>query len=518
MICRKCGEVLEDGTEVCPKCGASQLETPVENTDAEQTAQTPAEEPVKETEHTAEAENTLEEKAEKAAPAADNQPQPPINGKKLAMIICAVILVVAVTVALIWAVTRPSDQETDPTDVVSTGETTQETQDGTAPQADATAPTLGEPTPEQIEENPILGRKTYTAEDTGLLEKSAITMENMTVSNREFSIWYWQTFYDLSNSLGYYAAMYGLDPNAPLDQQPCPMSDVPMTWEQFLLEQTILNWKSYAALTAEAEKAGMTLTEEEQKTLDTMEESLSSTAQQYGFASAEEMLRNDFGSTVTLDDYKAFIRTMMMGNHYYTHMQEKLMPSQEDVKKYYEENAEDLNQQGILQDGKPYSVSVRHILVSPEGDPAGEEGAYSKEQMDAARAEAQELLDAWKAGEATEESFAALATEKTDDPGSASNGGLYEDFTMGKMVKPFEDWSFDTARKQGDTELVETDFGIHVMYFVSASETENWYQKTQTQLLNELLQDGMEELTDKYQCDVNYQDLHLAALKKSVAE
>lgn len=509
MICRVCGEVLEDGTEICPKCGASQTETPVENTEAEQ------ETPVEETENE---ENTPVEEAESTPvqEEQENKPQQPINGKKLAMVICAVVLVVAVTVALIWAVTRSSDQAQDPSEEATVTATQAET--GSETENAATAPTLGEPTQEQIEEHPVLGRKTYTAEDAALLEKEAITMGDMTVSNRQFSIWYWQTFYDLSNSMGYYAAMYGLDANAPLDKQVCPMTDVPMSWEQFLLEQTILNWKSYAALATEAEKAGLTLTKEEQENLDGMEETLNSTAQQYGFASAEEMLRNDFGSTVTLEDYKVFIRTMMMGNHYYTDMQEKMMPSDEDVDKYYKDHEEDLTSQGILQDGKPYSVTVRHILISPEGDPTGEDGAYSQEQIDAVRAEAQEILDAWKAGEATEESFAALATEKTDDPGSASNGGLYEDFTMGKMIKPFEDWSFDTARKQGDTDLVETDYGVHVMYFVSASEMENWYQKTQSLMLNEILQDAMEELTEKYQYDVHYADLYLAEIKKNAAE
>jgi hypothetical protein len=115
--------------------------------------------------------------------------------------------------------------------------------------------------------------------------------------------------------------------------------------------------------------------------------------------------------------------------------------------------------------------NVRHILVSFEGGTTDETGytVYSDEEKAAAKAGAQEILDAWMAGEATEDSFAALATEKTTDTGSAANGGLYEDIYPGQMVPEFEDWCFDSSRKVGDTGIVETTYGYHVMYFVGDS-------------------------------------------------
>ena len=39
------------------------------------------------------------------------------------------------------------------------------------------------------------------------------------------------------------------------------------------------------------------------------------------------------------------------------------------------------------------------------------------------------------------------------------------------MVKAFEDWCFDEARTAGDTGIVQTEYGFHVMYFVGDSET-----------------------------------------------
>ena len=37
----------------------------------------------------------------------------------------------------------------------------------------------------------------------------------------------------------------------------------------------------------------------------------------------------------------------------------------------------------------------------------------------------------------------------------------------GQMVTEFNDWCFDADRKPGDTGIIETSYGVHVMYFDS---------------------------------------------------
>ena len=118
-------------------------------------------------------------------------------------------------------------------------------------------------------------------------------------------------------------------------------------------------------------------------------------------------------------------------------------------------------------------VNVRHILVSYEGGTTDETTGtttYSDEEKAKAKTAAEEILAAFEAGEKTEEAFAALATEKTTDPGSKENGGLYENVYPGQTVTAFNDWCFDAARVSGDTAIVETEYGCHVMYFVGNSD------------------------------------------------
>lgn len=135
--------------------------------------------------------------------------------------------------------------------------------------------------------------------------------------------------------------------------------------------------------------------------------------------------------------------------------------------------------------------NVRHILVSFEGGTSDDSGniTYSAEEKAAAKATAEELLNQWKSGEATEDSFAALATEKSSDPGSTANGGLYEDIAPNQMVAAFNDWCFAEGRKAGDTGIVETEYGYHVMYFVGDSDvTYRDYQ-----IRNELTENAVSE-------------------------
>jgi len=101
------------------------------------------------------------------------------------------------------------------------------------------------------------------------------------------------------------------------------------------------------------------------------------------------------------------------------------------------------------------NVNVRHILIRTSDDVTAEE----------AKAKADELLAQYLAGEQTEEAFAQLAVENSGDS-NAAEGGLYEDVAPGDMVDSFNDWCFDEARKSGDTGVVETSYGAHVMYYV----------------------------------------------------
>ena len=119
-------------------------------------------------------------------------------------------------------------------------------------------------------------------------------------------------------------------------------------------------------------------------------------------------------------------------------------------------------------------ANVRHLLVKFEGGTTDSSGktTYSETEKNNAKVEAQRLLDSWKNSEnPTKESFIELIKAESDD-GSKDTGGLFEDISPdSSYVENFLNWSIDQSRKEGDVEIIETEYGYHIMYFDSYSET-----------------------------------------------
>ena len=171
-------------------------------------------------------------------------------------------------------------------------------------------------------------------------------------------------------------------------------------------------------------------------------------------------------------------------------------------------------------DNQDPTASVRHILAEFECSEEDEHDhtEYTEDEKAAAKAEAEELLQTWKDGEATEDTFSALATEKTDDTASSSTGGLYEDLYAGASYEEaFLDWAIDPARKVGDTGIVETSYGYHVMYFVGHSDLSYRDQMITDALTTQDMEawyDGMLETVTTTKGDTSYLNTSLVLVSE----
>ena len=132
-----------------------------------------------------------------------------------------------------------------------------------------------------------------------------------------------------------------------------------------------------------------------------------------------------------------------------------------------------------MNDNKVSTVDVRHLLVSfvHEGNnnqkDADGKVTYSQEEKDAAKAKAEKLLKDLEAmeGGKTEENFKTLVHDNTDDTGSKETGGLYENISYDQnYVEPFLNWALDEKRTAGEVDIIETEYGFHIMYFVEVNE------------------------------------------------
>ncbi len=125
------------------------------------------------------------------------------------------------------------------------------------------------------------------------------------------------------------------------------------------------------------------------------------------------------------------------------------------------------------------SVDVRHILIKFPTDSEGNTISLTDDQKQEYYDKAQSVYNEYLANP-TEENFISLAGTYNEDDGSKENGGLYEKVTKGQMVTEFNDWIFDAARKSGDTGIVGTQYGYHIMYYVNNDNEEAWAASCRT--------------------------------------
>ena len=148
-------------------------------------------------------------------------------------------------------------------------------------------------------------------------------------------------------------------------------------------------------------------------------------------------------------------------------------------------------------EGEDTETEGEDVETTGEETEGEEEAAVSETVKAETLKKAEDLLAQWQAGEATEDSFAALVKDNTDDEGSAETGGLYEDIHAGSnYVESFLNWATDAERKAGDVEIVETEYGYHIMYFVGWDEFSYRDQMIHDEMKNEELEAWYTGLTE----------------------
>lgn len=129
--------------------------------------------------------------------------------------------------------------------------------------------------------------------------------------------------------------------------------------------------------------------------------------------------------------------------------------------------------------------STGHILMAFDAYDTAEE----------AKAKADEVYAELLAGEVTKDRFEELAEKYTDD-----SGVFYDNITEGEMVEEFEAWVFDETREYGDTDIVETEFGYHIMFFTGEP---TWIAESRSAIVSEKTGNIYEGFEDKYLVSVN---------------
>lgn len=113
----------------------------------------------------------------------------------------------------------------------------------------------------------------------------------------------------------------------------------------------------------------------------------------------------------------------------------------------------------------------------------------------------EEILEEWKNGAATEDSFAELCKKYTQDTSAVENGGLFEQVTKTGMTEELSNWIFDSSRQAGDTVAITVSDSTYVLYYIGQDQPE-WKINIKNTLVSDTMSQHMQDIT----ADVTVED------------
>ena len=418
-------------------------------------------------------------------------------------------------------------------------------------------------------ENDIYYKDTYAVSDKKAVkcaDNVVAEINGHELTNGALQVYLKMQIVDFLNEYSSYMSYIGLDTSKSLSSQKCYF-DPNVNWEQYFINTAIEGWMNYQRVYDRSVEVGFTPSEALISSLDMLPADIEKLSEEEGFETTDAFIQDRFGAGTVLQDYLDYCKLMYVCSEYLS--QE---PSEEEVEAFYLENEEYFIEKEIAKENGPM-VSVRHILLQPheveeeqteetettestegteatteqtepvettvateatesteaetaentdateaaeetvpaETEAVEEESGFSAEAWADCLVRADELLAQWKAGDATEESFAALANEYSEDGGSNTNGGLYSGVTASTSFVPeFLEWCLDENRQIGDTGIIKTDYGYHIMYF-SATEP-IWQYYAAQYFMSDRADKLVEETKSLYTYEINYKNIAIPVL------
>lgn len=421
-------------------------------------------------------------------------------------------------------------------------QSTPETPDVTEPELLVTEPTVPETEPTEPpptsppdgSPDDVTCQGSYTGDTMEVVKgmKTVVaTIGDEEMNNSLLQIYYWMAV-NTYREAGHDVAP---DFTQPLDVQLCPLEGTAITWQQYFLEQALNSWHSHYAMVQRSKTEVLPLEEaygrNEKKHAENLKTKIYNLDLLYGYNTDYEIadahqayldslptlleelaeengcptpaaLASRFAGVGTNDSYLLeYAQLLNEGYMFMTTLSYYIEPAAEEVEAYFTQNEAAYAAQGITR-ADTY-VNLRHILLVPDDAEIAEDGTVtaSDEGWEDCREEAESLLKKWNKTK-TEAYFSELAFENSDDTGSSVVGGLYSNLSKGQLMEDLDLWCFDATRKAGDTVIIKTSLGYHILYL--CEPTNVWYEQAEKDLIARLLEDEIGEAAANYPISVDY--------------
>ena len=179
----------------------------------------------------------------------------------------------------------------------------------------------------------------------GVLDRNttAMTVGEDDISVTQLNQYYHTTRNGFLNQYGSYLSTYGYDlSSAAFDMQNC-MFDSTKTWKEYFMEEAKAAAEEVSILYQEAQKAGYTMSEEDQKNYDSYLDALKNAAENNGY-SVRKYVKALYGTGTKLSDVEAYYSKRVLASGYYQTVVEGFGIDDAAIDAYYDENSDDYDE------------------------------------------------------------------------------------------------------------------------------------------------------------------------------
>ena len=125
------------------------------------------------------------------------------------------------------------------------------------------------------------------------------------------------------------------------------------------------------------------------------------------------------------------------------------------------------------------------------------------------------ILEEWKSGEATEESFGALADKYNKGTSFTAEGGYYEAITADGTQEAMAVWLYDESRAAGDTTVIEIEDGNSYVLYYAGSNDPKWKLTVRDEILGETIENYLQEISKDIAVEDPEGNLNYLAVQKA---
>lgn len=340
----------------------------------------------------------------------------------------------------------------------------------------------------------ITYRGSYNAPNAQFANDVVAVVGDAELTNAQLQVYYMQEIYTYLSETSEPA--FSLEHG--LDVQMCSISGSDMTWQQYFLQRALTTWHMYQALALDCSANDWGLNDSYFKYLNSLPDALTQTAENLGYADSDTMAAALMGAGTTTEELVAYVRLYETGHSYFDHVYLKTAPAPEEINAYSLENSEK------YADLTGDYVDFRHLLLIPADD--------SEKAWKACLTQAQNLNYQLQKKD-NETLFTQFVLEHSDDLASKNNGGLYTNVPEGMFIDEINDWCFDSKRSYGNTAIIKSDIGYHVLFF-SARRSVREY-KAEQDLIGETLAALVPQAMKNYPLKVYYYMIQVGSLPLS---